>query len=195
MTDEIAAMREFAVLSGAVSTAMIETADGPIPLDWIACGDRVMTRDAGYQPVRWVARTPLDIPFLRAYPEVSPITVPVGSFAPNSPAFDLVLSPSQLVPLVGVDGTEMLVTADVVGDPIYPEMRARTERFTYVNVLLDTHQLVMVEGAWIGSLFTADLGNAQGGPSVMAPVAPIVDRTQALTLWAALPQAKAQRCA
>ncbi len=178
--------REFAVLSGAVSTAIVETEDGPIPLDWIACGDRVLTRDAGFQPVRWIARTPLDIAFLRTYPEVAPVTLPGGLFGNGSPIVDLVVSPSQLVPLTGVDGDEVLISADVVGEPIYPMSRPKSERFTYVNVLLDGHHLICVQGAWMGSLFTADLGRADDEAGEMIPLAPIVSRSDALTLWAGL---------
>lgn len=193
MMNQAVDAREFAVLSGAVSTAMIETENGLIPLDWVACGDRVLTRDGGFQVVRWVARSPLDNAFMRAYPEVSPITVPKGSLGLARPEIDVVVSPSQLLPLTAPDGGEVLVSADVVGDPIYPESRSRTERFTYVNVLLDAHHLISVEGAWMGSLFTADLGVGEGDRGVMAPVAPILGRADALTLWAGLSHATAMR--
>lgn len=193
MSMQADAAREFAVLSGAVSTAMIDTEDGLVPLDWIAVGDRVLTRDAGYQPVRWIACTPVDNPFLRAFPEVSPVTVPADQFGEGCPSHDLILSPSQLLPLSGVKQGEVLVSADVVGDPIYPECRSRREKYTYVNVLLDEHHLVRVEGAWMGSLFTADLGSDADDSAVMTPLAPILDRAAALTLWAGLAYSAMQR--
>lgn len=186
MTKEVDDVREFAVLSGMASTAMIETEDGPLPLDWIACGDRVLTRDSGFQVVRWISRTQLDISFLHKYPEVCPVTVTAGAFGPQSPEYDLVMSPSQLVPLRRSDGSEVLVSADVVGEPIYPSLRPQTERFTYMNVLLDSHSLVRVDGAWVGSLFTADLGSDDETLGVMEPFAPILDRAAALGLWRVL---------
>lgn len=185
MTDSESS-REFAVLAGAVSTAMIETDDGPIPLDWIACGDRVLTRDAGFQTVLWVARTPLDIAFMRAYPEVGPVTLEKGLLGKGCPVVDLVVSPSQLVPLHDPDLGQVLVSADVIAEPIYPSSRQKRERFTYVNVLLDKHHLIRVQGTWMGSLFTADLDTDNCTDGHMHPVAPIVSRAAALGMWARL---------
>lgn len=174
---------EFAVLSGVASTAIIDTEDGRIPLDWIACGDRVLTRDAGYQTVRWVARTVLDVATLQKYPEVAPVIVHADTFGDHGPEVDLVTSPSQLFPCARADGTEVLISADVVGEPVYPSLRRRDERFVYMNVLLDTHALIRVDGVWVGSVYTGDLEGDGDADGPMTPVAPILERTAALGLW------------
>ena len=43
-------------ISGFGGGTLIETDGGPIPVDWLRPGDRVLTFDDGLQPLRWVGR-------------------------------------------------------------------------------------------------------------------------------------------
>jgi Hint domain-containing protein len=180
-------LREFAVLAGMSSTAMILTEDERVPLEWLAVGDRVVTRDGGLQTVRWIARTALTMQHIKVLPELAPVTIRAGAQSAGLPERDVITSPSQLVRMTGADGRDVLVTADTVGEPIYPGTQTKRAVVTYLNVLLDGHHLVDVEGLWMGSVFTADLGEDIDHPvatTPMTPIAPILDRAAAMRLRA-----------
>lgn len=48
---------KFSRVSGFGPGAIIMTTDGEMPVEWLAVGDRVITRDHGAQPVLWVKRS------------------------------------------------------------------------------------------------------------------------------------------
>ncbi len=181
--------REFAVLSGFCARSLVMTEDGPQPLEWIAVGDKVLTRDAGFQPVLWVEHNKLSMSTLQHLPELAPVRVERGAFDDDLPNRDMMLSPSQLIYVERTfdkdsdDG--VLIAADVLAPRLVPIERPKAERVNYVSLLLDGHHLIQVEGVWAGSLFIADAANnlpdsdpicTQLRDRVMEPVAPILPR-------------------
>lgn len=181
--------REFAVLSGFCATSLVTTEDGPTALEWIAPGDKVLTRDAGYQPVLWVEHNKLSMSTLQHLPELAPVRIERGAFDHGLPTRDMLLSPSQLIfverSLTEPNGDGVLIAADVLAPRVVPAERPKAELVNYVSLLLDGHHLVQVEGAWAGSLFIADAASnlPEADPicerlqeSVMKPAAPILSR-------------------
>ena len=200
--------REYAVLAGCDSGARVISDGGPMPLAWRAQGDRVLTQTGQYEPVLWVERTRLRMRAITDLPELAPIAVAPGVLGDNVPDRMLTVSPSQLIhvardPVDGA-GPGVLIPAAALGTPIDPATRSATEDIAYVSVLLPAHHLIQVDGAWMGSLFLADLAADLGtddpmwaafGGHVMEPVAPILGRREAVQFLAARAAAQAGKSA
>lgn len=80
---------------------MIDTPDGPRPVETLRPGDLVMTLDHGPQPVRWLhCRNSL---FDDAGVDAKPVQIKAGALGDNLPARDLIVSPQHRI-LVGGAG-------------------------------------------------------------------------------------------
>lgn len=156
------AKRQFAVISGFDPAAMVMTAEGPVPFEWLAEGDLLATRDGGYQPVIWMDRTRLTVNELQDFPEFTPIRVARDVLNTDLPHRTMYVSPSQLVHVgrnpqnPSSDG--VLIPAEFVFEKDDLADRPGSDVITHVSVMLPEHHLIQVEGSWMGSLFTADLG-------------------------------------
>lgn len=134
--------------------SLIETEDGPRKIEKLIPGDRVMTRDAGYQPLRWIGRTRVP-----ARGRLAPVVIEAGAMGNSC---DLLLSPQHAVLLTdwraqllyGAD--DVLVRAiDLVGQD---GIHQREGGFvTYCHILFDAHHLVQAAGIWSESLYPGDM--------------------------------------
>lgn len=128
----------------------IRLADGTEKLvETLVEGDKVMTKDNGAQPVRWVGgRT------ARAYGHLAPIVITAGALGNHS---DLIVSQRHRMMLSDwraeiMHGTpEVLVRArDLVnGDTIYKRDGGVVE---YFHILFDQHEIIYAEGVATESL-------------------------------------------
>lgn len=121
----------------------IATPDGPRAIETLTPGDRVLTRDAGAQILRWVgART---VPATRNF---APIRIAQGMLGAERP---LRVSPCHRMLLTGAwaevlfDTPEVLVAAKhlIDGDRI---TRRPGGTVTYWHLLFDSHQIIFAEG-------------------------------------------------
>ncbi|KAA2313357.1 hypothetical protein DL237_12680 [Pseudooceanicola sediminis] len=62
--------RQFPPISGLGPGTMVLTLDGEMPVEWLAAGDRILTRDRGSQPILHIAR-------LHRTPEDRPLPTPM----------------------------------------------------------------------------------------------------------------------
>ncbi|WP_444462707.1 Hint domain-containing protein [Rhodobacter capsulatus] len=69
-----------------------------MPIDWLRPGDRVLTRDNGYQPLLWVGQHTMP---RRAPPETRPLLLAAACFGEALPERDVLLSPGAGVLLAG----------------------------------------------------------------------------------------------
>ncbi len=132
---------------------LIDTADGPIPVQDITVGQAVWTRESGDLPVRWVSTT--DVSGQGAFAPVC--------FAPGAIGNDAELLVSQQH-RVWVENAmaellfgerEVLVAAKhlcgIPGVDLSPQ-----ERISYTHFMFDSHQIVRANGALMESFFYAD---------------------------------------
>ena len=142
--------------------AMIETANGPVPAGELKVGDMVLTRDDGYQPLRWVGQRKLDAADFRAHPEFRPIRIRKGALGQGLPESDLILSPQHRILVrsriaermfgkreVLVAAKQLMVTEGI-------NIAEDLDTVTYVHFLFDAHQIVVSNGAETESLYTGD---------------------------------------
>ncbi|MEM6759742.1 MAG: Hint domain-containing protein [Pseudomonadota bacterium] len=200
------ARREHAVLSGFDPAAMVMTEDGLVPFEWLAVGDRLLTRDDGYQPVIWMDRSRLTIGEIREFPEYAPVWINRGILDADLPLRSIYVSPQQLIHVSrdpqDLSGAGVMIAADHISQPVNTNDRPAAETVTYVSVMLPAHHLIHVEGTWMGSLFTADLGAElpEDCPvkqallsDSMQPVEPILNHEDARQFLALRGQCGAQR--
>ncbi|MCG6560487.1 Hint domain-containing protein [Ruegeria sp. 1NDH52C] len=134
---------------------LIATAEGEIPVEDLCAGDRVITRDRGYQRIRWIGSTVRD-----AHPGIAPIRIRAGVLKNNR---DLRVSPNHRVLMVGpmveffLGHAEVLVPAKflVDGEGIVQEQFGQVD---YFHMLFDQHELVLSERAWTESFHPGQAG-------------------------------------
>ena len=125
-----------------LSGTNLRTPTGERPVETLRAGDPVLTADGRTLPVRWVGRT--RVSRISADPiRLLPIRITAGALADNIPARDLLLSPGHAVL---VDGVLIHAAALVNGTTILRDHAAPVV-FTYYHVELDTHALLLAEGA------------------------------------------------
>jgi len=124
---------------------LIRVRGGLKPVEALCVGDEVMTKDNGYQPIRWIGHRSV-----RAHGALAPIRIERGALG-NERA--LYVSPQHRMLLSGWDielnfgSDEILVAAKhlVNGTTICAEPRAKV---TYYHFLFDAHEIIDAEGAW-----------------------------------------------
>ena len=112
-------------------------------IEALQVGDRVLTRDDGVQPIRWIGQSTV-----RALGDFAPILITAGTLNNTE---DLVVSPDhrlfiyQRTDAVGAGRAELLVKARhlVNGDTV----RLQDGGFVdYFQLLFDSHQIIYAEG-------------------------------------------------
>lgn len=136
--------------------AMIETIAGRIAVQDLRVGDRVLTRDNGYQTIRWIGRRDLTAADLAANPQLQPVRIARGALGGGLPEADLVVSPQHRMLITGrraellFGEAEVLVAAvHLVGRP--GVTRATVAAVSYIHLLCDAHEIILADGAWTES--------------------------------------------
>jgi hypothetical protein len=124
-----------------VAGTRIATVAGPVPIERLRIGDRLLTADGPPGAVIWIGHRRLDC---RRHPDpelVWPIRIATGALAPGLPARDLLVSPDHGVWVAGaLIPARLLVNHRSISQP-----RA-TGVVTYFHVELARHALVLAEG-------------------------------------------------
>jgi len=136
---------------------LIDTERGRVAVEDLRPGDRVLTRDHGFQPLVWCARR--DLP--GALPvELAPVRIAAGALGADLPERDLVVSPRHRMLVTGAraqllfGAREVLVAAaDLVGLPGIARDAQGTP--AYVHVMCARHEILRAEGAWSESFHPA----------------------------------------
>lgn len=129
---------------------LIETAAGPRPVETLAPGDRVLTRDRGLQALCWTgART------VRAQGRFAPVRIARGTLGAErdilvSPQHRLLVTCWQVELLFGVDEVLVPARALVNGDSI---RRVEMDILRYVHLMFDRHEVVFSSGLASESFF------------------------------------------
>ncbi len=114
-----------------------------VPIEDLKIGDRVLTRDAGPQEIRWIGETTL-----RAVGDYAPVVITEGALFNTR---DLVLSPDHRLFIyqredhLGAGRSEVLVKVRhlINDDTVY---RQDGGFFDFFQILFDDHQIIYAEG-------------------------------------------------
>ncbi|EAQ47734.1 type I secretion target repeat protein [Roseobacter sp. MED193] len=147
-----------------VAGTRISTAMGAIPIEELVQGDLVLTRDNGFQPVRWVGKTTVP-----AMGDWAPVRISAGTFGASR---DLLVSPQHRMLLSGAttrllfDASEVLASAHhLVND--HSIRRQPGGVVTYVHLLLDQHEIIYAENCPAESFFPGDQALEALGPPAL----------------------------
>ncbi len=119
----------------------ILTDRGEVPAEDLGIGDIVVTASGERRAIKWVGRRSYGGRFLAANPGVQPIRFSTGSLGGGLPRRDLLVSPDHAMFL---DGVLIPARCLVNGSTI---VRDRVERVDYFHVELDSHDVLLAEGA------------------------------------------------
>ena len=134
----------------------VMTVAGPVAVEDLSPGSRIITRDAGAQPLLWSGQRNFCWRALGLLPMLRPVRVRAGALGGGLPTRDLLLSPNHLL-LAQRPATEdraaeemFLPARDLLGQPgvdVAPLTEVR-----YLHLLLDHHHAILSEGCWSESL-------------------------------------------
>jgi len=117
---------------------------GEKPVEDLRVGDRVALPDGNARAIKWVGRQAFRKGGARWHESVVPIRVSRHALGSRTPHSDLYLSPGHALFLNGV----LIRVKDLVnGTTIAPVIPADDASVEYYAVLLDTHEVILAEGA------------------------------------------------
>ena len=120
----------------------ILTTKGEITVETLTIGDEVVLADGSVKPVRWLGRNTVATRFADPL-RFAPIRIRAGALGSGLPLRDLLVSPDHAI---FVDGALIHAAALVNGRSIVREANM-PESFVYYHVELDSHALILAEGA------------------------------------------------
>ncbi len=152
----------------------ITTPEGARPVEVLAEGDRVCTRDNGVQTLRWIGSRTITGGRLMAMTHLRPVRIAAHVLGPDMPDGELVVSPDHRILVRGdaaralFNTPEVLVAArDLVNDrTIRLDRRCRSLR--YIHLMLDSHQIVWANGIEVESFHPAGTSPDQIAPDQRA---------------------------
>jgi hypothetical protein len=152
---------------------LIITDQGEVPVEWLAAGDRVLTRDDGHQPLVRVERRRLAPAHFRQHPEDCPVRVPAGMLAPCAPERDLQVSGHHRVLVRAMNArhssgqTELLAPAHAWADLGLAENVVPQEIYTFTHLFCDAHQIIHAQGTWVQSSSPMQSSRSAVGDAVL----------------------------
>jgi len=130
----------------------IRTEYGDLPVGEVEEGDRIQTKDNGFQEVLWKGEKRVSGARLYAMPELRPIRLRRGALGLDRPGEDLVVSPIHRMLVQGAKARalfntdEVLVSARDLVDDVRVVRDHSLSEVTYVHLLLPHHEVVFANG-------------------------------------------------
>jgi hypothetical protein len=139
---------------------MIETAQGPRPIETLCVDDTIPTVGNGPRSIRWIGKRRLDSEELRSNPKLCPVRILAGALGDGLPERDLLVSrqhrmlvrsaivkrmfgvPEVLIPAVKLTRLPGIYVETTLGE------------VEYFHLLFDQHEIIFAEGTPSESLFT-----------------------------------------
>ncbi len=177
-------------LAAYVAGTLIDTPDGPRPVESLASGDVVTTLANGSRPLRWVGRGRIPVVELLAYPGLCPV-----EFAPGAIGNDraLLVSPQQRMLIddwraaVYFGEDRVLVAAQALVDDQAARVVFPVEGLEYVVLLCDRHEVLLAEGALSESFHPGETGLSALPPEARAEIAALIPEAELIRRRAAFP--------
>ncbi|MCC6007235.1 MAG: Hint domain-containing protein [Rhodobacteraceae bacterium] len=135
-----------------VSGTLIDTAEGPLPVEVLRPGDLIITMDNGARPLRWVGASRVSRARLHAEPDLAPVRLEAGSMGGGLPLRPLQVSPQHRVLLQGWQlalhfGLEagLAPARGLLGWPGVTQQAPEGD-VTYWHLMFDRHEVIFSEG-------------------------------------------------
>lgn len=131
---------------------LINTPDGPVPVETLDVGDAVLTKDRGPQAVRWIGRRCVSEAELTADPSLRPVMLAKDALGPDQPSRDLGVSPQHRVLIANWQAelhfgeAEVLVPAKALVNGKSVRVDHSQTPIEYFHLLFDRHEVMFTEG-------------------------------------------------
>ncbi len=121
---------------------LIRTPTGDTPIETLRIGELVLTHTGAARPIRWIGRRGYAGRFAARNPDVMPVLISAGALDDALPRRDLMVSPLHAMYLDGV----LVPAIDLVNGVSIIQL-VSIERVDYVHLELDSHDVILAEGA------------------------------------------------
>ncbi|MEL7256283.1 MAG: Hint domain-containing protein [Pseudomonadota bacterium] len=141
----------------------ILTEAGPRKIEALKVGDKVVTRDRGAQPIRWIASSKISKERRRGNSQLEPIAIEPDTFSPGVPSKRLLLSPqhrilvenANLAVLFG-ESSALVSAKNLKNSRTVYSCGDEVEDLEYWHLALDSHEVVYAENCPVESLHFGD---------------------------------------
>ncbi len=139
---------------------LIQTENGDVKVQDLCIGEKVLTLDNGYQPIKWIKSKSLNNSQLEAKSSLRPIRIKQNALGKGFPSEDLIVSPQHRILLRSkivnrmCGSYEVLIAAKKLLPLSGVSIAYDVSEVKYYHFLFDDHQIVYSNGALTESLFT-----------------------------------------
>ena len=135
---------------------LIDTPDGPRPVELLRVDDLVNTVDRGPQPILWTRRNSQSLE--DAETDQTPVLIKTGALGPDRPAQDLIVSPQHRILVGGAGQLQQIFTSEAFAPaksltavPGIRHMKGKAE-ITWLHFACARHEVVLANGCSSESL-------------------------------------------
>lgn len=153
----------------------ILTEDGPRRIESLEVGDKVVTRDRGAQPIRWIAASKISMERRRGNSQLEPIAIEPGTFAPGVPSKRLLLSPQHRILVENAtldvlfgESSALVSAKNLINFRNVCTCGEEVEDLEYWHLALDNHEVVFAENCPVESLHFGEEALSTLGPEQLA---------------------------
>lgn len=146
-----------------VKGTLIETENGPCPVEDLSVGDKVRCASGELLPIVWIGHKTLGTKVLARNPQMRPVCIQKGAFGNALPNRDLYVSPQHRIVLEGwraelLFGEPRVFAAAVhlVNDKTIRQVQLE-EPVTYYHVACNRHAILTSNGLPTESLFLGEI--------------------------------------
>lgn len=143
------------------SGTLIETAQGPKPVETLKTDDQILTIDGAFKPIRWIGSMQLSADRLRVQNRLKPILIRADALGPGFPKTDLIVSPQHRILVSSVIAMRMFGTSEVLIPakkllplPGVEVVADGVNGVEYWHILFDEHEVIWSNGTPSESLYT-----------------------------------------
>ncbi|MDZ4312132.1 MAG: Hint domain-containing protein [Cypionkella sp.] len=143
---------------------MIMTRKGEVAVDRLRVGDEVLTVDKGFRPIRWIGSRTLSARQLQCAPQLRPIRFEIGALGNGLPLRPLEVSPQHRCLIRSEIAQRMVGAREVLAAAKHllavegVSVVETNTPVTYFHILLDSHELLISNGAATESFFIGPVG-------------------------------------
>ena len=142
---------------------LIRTDCGEKRVEELAIGDVVVTASGPLRPIKWIGRRSYTGRFVMGRKDILPVCIKAGALADDVPRRDLWISPhhamyfAEKYPAEGDDGGLLIEAKDLINSVSIVQAES-VEQVEYFHVELETHDVIIAEGALSETFIDDDSG-------------------------------------
>ncbi|MYM56887.1 Hint domain-containing protein [Thalassovita mangrovi] len=143
-----------------VTGTRITTNKGLVDVEELRPGDKVLTMDHGYQPIRWIGKRKLSAHALHRNEKFRPVRIPAGSIGAGLPESDLYLTRQHRILVRSKVAERMFCHREVLVPARKLKLMGTAETYAapcglkYWHILFDQHEIIYANGMPAESLHT-----------------------------------------